>query len=245
MVSIANGDLHMTKTIVVLGATRGTGSLVTEALLEKGRRVRVVVRDTEKAHRLFGARVEMRQTDLARPGGALDEALSGADGVIFTAGVPPGFAREASLEAVDYGGLVATVRAAERAGLTGRFVYMTTMGIHRQTWLTRTLNVVKWNLLAWRRAAEEALLGSNLDGAVIRAGLLTNGPSPAGLDLAQGDRPVTLARTLSRADAARVLVAALEVPAGARDVSVFGAAGSPPPSDDALRALLGRGARSA
>jgi nucleoside-diphosphate-sugar epimerase len=204
MVSIANGDLHMTKTIVVLGATRGTGSLVTEALLEKGRRVRVVVRDTEKAHRLFGARVEMRQTDLARPGGALDEALSGADGVIFTAGVPPGFAREASLEAVDYGGLVATVRAAERAGLTGRFVYMTTMGI-----------------------------------------LLTNGPSPAGLDLAQGDRPVTLARTLSRADAARVLVAALEVPAGARDVSVFGAAGSPPPSDDALRALLGRGARSA
>lgn len=235
----------MTKTIVVLGATRGTGSLVTEALLERGRRVRVVVRDTEKAHRLFGARVEIRQTDLARPGGALDEALSGADGVIFTAGVPPGFAREASLEAVDHGGLVATVRAAERAGLTGRFVYMTTMGIHRQTWLTRTLNVVKWNLLAWRRAAEEALLGSNLDGAVIRAGLLTNGPSPAGLDIAHGDRPVTLARTLSRADAARVLVAALEVPAGARDVSVFSAAKSTPPSDDALRALLGRGAWSA
>ncbi|MDX2009868.1 MAG: NAD(P)H-binding protein [Myxococcaceae bacterium] len=233
----------MKKTIVVVGATRGTGLLATETLLAQGRRVRVVVRNTEKAHRLFAGRVEVHQTDLSRPGGALDEALAGADGLIFTAGVPPGLAREASLEKVDYGGLVATIRAAERAALEGRFVYMTTMGIHQQTWLTRTLNVVKWNLLAWRRAAEEALLASSLDGAVIRAGLLTNGPAPRGLDLAHGDRPVTLARTLSRADAARVLVAALEVPAGARDVSVFGAAGSPSPSDEALRALLGRIAR--
>lgn len=215
----------MAKTMVVIGATRGTGTRAVEQLLSQGHLVRVVARNVEKARRLFGSRVELEHTDLMNPGMKLEQAMAGADGVIFTAGIPPGLASEASLKKTDYGGLVAAVRAAERAKMTGRFVYMTTMGVHRQTWLTRTLDVVKWNLLQWRRAAEEELLASRLDGSVVRAGLLTNGRSTA-LDVAAGDRPVTLARTVSRNDAARVLVAAVQLAHGPRDLSVFGTSGA-------------------
>jgi uncharacterized protein YbjT (DUF2867 family) len=214
----------MADPVVVIGGTRGTGRLVVEALLHRGQPVRLVARNAAKARALFGDRVEHVLVDLAAPGPALEAALRGAGGLVFTAGVPPGFASEARLRAVDFGGVEATVQAARRAGFERRFVYLTTMGVHRRSWLIGVLDVVKWNILHWRAAAEQALLGSGLDAVVVRAGLLTDGVPGASLDLALGDRAVSLGTRVSRADLARVLLAALDAPKVARDFSVFAAA---------------------
>ncbi|MCA3012769.1 MAG: NAD(P)H-binding protein, partial [Myxococcaceae bacterium] len=188
----------------------------------------------------FGPTVPVVEVDLARPGGRLEAALAGAEHVVFTAGVPPGFARESTLEAVDFGGVRAAVEAARKSGLPGRFLYMTTMGLHRPTVLIHVLNFVKRNLVKWRLEAERAVLESGLDAMVLRAGLLTNGPaSQQHLDLAPNDRAVSLATTVSRADVARILVAGLSAPRLPRDLSVFASPGEPT-SDGSLPDVLAR-----
>jgi uncharacterized protein YbjT (DUF2867 family) len=217
----------MPDSIVVIGATRGTGTEVVRALVRRGRPVRVVARDVAKARALFGPTVEVFEVDLTRPTAVLDDALRGAAGVVFTAGVPPGFASEAQLRAVDYGGVRATIEAAQRVSFRGRFVYLTTMGVHRRTWLIRVLDVVKWNILRWRAEAERALRESGLDVVVVRAGLLTNAPAGAALDLAEGDRPVGLSTRVARADIAEVLLVALDDAKAA--LSVFARIGAARP----------------
>jgi uncharacterized protein YbjT (DUF2867 family) len=215
-----------TNPIVVIGATRGTGIEVVRALLQRGRPVRVVARNVTKARALFGPAVEVFEVDLARPTLALDDALRGAAGVVFTAAVPPGYAPETQLRAVDFGGVKATVEAARRAAFRGRFVYLTTMGVHRRTWLIRVLDVIKWNILRWRAEAERALRDSGLDVVIVRAGVLTNAPAGAALDIAEGDRPVGLSTRVSRADIAQVLLTALDDAHAARDLSVFAKTGA-------------------
>ncbi len=161
----------MARQVTVIGATRGTGRAVVELLLARGDTVRVVARNLEKARGLFGDRVELFEVDLTRAGPALDASLKGVDAVVFTAGVPPGFAFERTLELTDYGGVVAVIDAAGRAGFRGRLVYLTTMGLHRPSFAIRALDVIKWNLVKWRRAAEERLERSGLDVVTVRAGV--------------------------------------------------------------------------
>ncbi len=211
----------MADPIVVIGGTRGTGTLVVEALLRRGMPVRLLARNEKKARALFGDRVEYVTVDLAAPGMALESGLRGAGGLVFTAGVPPGFASEALLRAVEFGGVEATVQAALKTGFKGRFVYLTTMGVHERSWLIGVLDVVKWNILRWRAAAEKTLQDSGLDAVVVRAGLLTNGAAGAPLELKKGDRAVSLGTRVSRADVAEVLLAALTAPVLARDISVI------------------------
>jgi uncharacterized protein YbjT (DUF2867 family) len=188
--------------------------------------VRVVARNLAKARALFGQSVEVFEVDLARPTSTLDDALRGAAGVVFTAGVPPGFASGAQLRAVDFGGVAATVEAAKRASFCNRIVYLTTMGVHRRTWLIRVLDVIKWNILHWRAEAERALRDSGLDVVIVRAGLLTNAPAGSALDLAEGDRPVGLSTRVARVDVAQVLLTALDDAHSARDISVFAKPGA-------------------
>lgn len=68
--------------ILILGATGMLGQPVTHCLLEKGHRVRILVRNVEKAHRMFGGKVEFVE------GSALDRskievAIRGCDAVHF------------------------------------------------------------------------------------------------------------------------------------------------------------------
>ena len=98
---------------------------------------------------------------------------------------------------------------------------MSTMGLHQRTIWMRLLDIVKWNVLYWRAAAERELTTSGLDAVIVRAGILTNGNGGSELDIAPGDRPLTLATRIARADVARVLVNAIDSPTMARDVSVF------------------------
>ncbi|HET9953787.1 MAG TPA: NmrA family NAD(P)-binding protein [Polyangiaceae bacterium] len=67
---------------VITGATGHTGSVAARALLEAGRKVRVVVRDAAKASRLKSLGAEVFVADLADQA-ALAEAVRGAEGVFL------------------------------------------------------------------------------------------------------------------------------------------------------------------
>ena len=69
--------------ILVAGATGNTGSGVAAALLEKGRRVRVLARDRAKADGLAEQGAEVAIVDLDRPETLSDELLDGVGAVYF------------------------------------------------------------------------------------------------------------------------------------------------------------------
>ena len=67
---------------LITGATGNIGSLVVLRLLERGERPRVFVRDADKAHRLFGDRVEVAVGDLTDKA-SLATAMTGIDRVFL------------------------------------------------------------------------------------------------------------------------------------------------------------------
>ena len=74
---------------VITGATGNTGSVAAKALLAAGARVRVVVRDRQKAEGLRALGAEVVVADLTDEA-ALERAVAGAEGVYFLS--PPDMA---------------------------------------------------------------------------------------------------------------------------------------------------------
>ena len=68
---------------LVFGATGNIGSRVTHGLIEAGARPSIFVRDTRKAHGIFGDQVDIHTGDLERPDPSLVAALYGADGIFL------------------------------------------------------------------------------------------------------------------------------------------------------------------
>jgi uncharacterized protein YbjT (DUF2867 family) len=75
---MSNGDV-----ILVAGATGNTGSRVVTQLLERGRRVRALVRDESKAAGLLERGAEVAAVDLERPESLRDDLLEGVSAVYF------------------------------------------------------------------------------------------------------------------------------------------------------------------
>ena len=83
----------------------------------------------------------------------------------------------------------------------------------------RFLNFIKGDLSGWRARAEEAIVSSQIDCAIVRAGALTNGSG--GRSLSVTDRPLTFGTWVNRDDVASVIVEKIfAVDATPRDISV-------------------------
>jgi (4-alkanoyl-5-oxo-2,5-dihydrofuran-3-yl)methyl phosphate reductase len=67
---------------LITGATGDVGSKVAEEMLARGQRVRILVRNPDKAHVLFGGQVEMFVGNLADPS-ALTKAMEGVQSVFL------------------------------------------------------------------------------------------------------------------------------------------------------------------
>lgn len=196
---------------LVVGATAGTGLLVVKQLLAEGALVRVLVRNKAKAEVLFGDRVELSVGDLARPDQAFRDAFREVHDVVFTAGVASGRpAKRALIKAVEQEGTVAAIDAARTARITGRFLYMNTMGKGDRTLFMRFLNVMKPGLSQARTDVENAIRASGLSYVIVRASVLINsvgGRKP--LRIFAGDAPLHPWMLIPRADVARVITAIL------------------------------------
>ncbi len=198
--------------VLVLGATRGAGYLITQGLLREGYRVRVLARDPAKARTTFVGAVEVVAGDITKPD-TLPAALSAMEHVIVTVGVTKRPAGERLVRATEYDGTVNVLDAAVRAGLPGRFLYMSAVGNTRWSVLAFLLNLIKGNTLHWRRRAEARIRASGLGYTIVHAGILANAPAvQRPVHLAQHDYPMALRYRIGRADVAEVFVQALRHP---------------------------------
>ncbi len=115
--------------VLVTGATGFTGGHLARALVARGRRVRVLVRDVSKAKPLADAGMELAAGDLTDRA-AVERAVAGCDVVYHIAALY----REAKhadevYRQVNVGGTENILDAAEKAG-AGRVVHCSTVGVH-------------------------------------------------------------------------------------------------------------------
>lgn len=197
----ANGNASV---VLVAGATGGTGQEVVDQALEKGYRVRALVRDEAKARMLFGDRVQYVVGDVREPR-SLKKAVKGVDQVISALGANVQRDPENSPERVDYAGVKALAEAAKAAGAS-QFILVSSMGV---THPDHQLNAMLDNILSWKLKGEDAVRATGINYTIVRPGDLTNEPGGLrGVRLMQGD-PIGNEGAVSRSDVAAILVSAI------------------------------------
>jgi len=199
--------------VLVIGGTRGTGSLIVRSLERQKVPVRVLARGRAKAVALFSSSVEVIAGDITQPH-TLPHAIRGASHIVFTAGCRSGHpVGEAQIRTTEYEGVLNTLTAARDAGFDGRFLYMTSSGVHARSFWSISLNLYKGNTLVWRARAEAEIRASGLAYTIIRTGVLLNravGTHP--IRLTQEPLPLSPFYRIARADVAEAFVAALDHP---------------------------------
>ena len=190
--------------VLVAGATGGTGQEVVEQAIQKGFRVRALVRDEAKARTLFDDRVQYVVGDVREPR-SLKRAMKGVNQVICTLGSNVQRDPENSPQKVDYAGVKALAEAAKAAGVS-QFILVSSMGV---THPEHQLNAMLDNILEWKLKGEESVRATGINYTIVRPGSLTNEPGgQRGLRIMQGD-PINGEGTIARADVASVLVSAI------------------------------------
>jgi uncharacterized protein YbjT (DUF2867 family) len=106
---------------------------------------------------------------------------------------------------------------------------MSTVGVTTPSPAAALLNLIKRNILKWRKLAEEEIRSSGIDYTIIRAGMLTNDSAGRrAIEIGQSGYPLAFQYCISRADVAEVFVEALRHPETRRTrFNVVGGSGSP------------------
>jgi nucleoside-diphosphate-sugar epimerase len=180
--------------VLVAGAHGRLGSRVVALLLDRGHRVRALVRSEGQATGLRAAGVDAVVGDLR---GDVEWAADGCDATIFAAGAR----HRSELGAIDAGGAAKLAEAADRYEHS-RFVLASAIGAHRPE---RRNGGVR-EFLAAKQHAERRLARLSLPWTILRFGRLTERPGTGRIDtIVRAGEP----RTLSRDDAALAMVDAL------------------------------------
>jgi dihydroflavonol-4-reductase len=117
----------MTSTLVT-GATGKVGNAVARALHARGDRVRVLVRDVDRARSLLPSEVQMVRGDVTDPA-SVAEAVSGCELVFNAMGIPEQWLRDSGeFDRVNARGTENVVRAAREAGAR-RVVHTSTIDV--------------------------------------------------------------------------------------------------------------------
>ena len=199
----AEGD--MKPLVLVAGATGKTGALVVRQLQMKGYPVRAFVRNAAKAAERLGPDVEAVVGDLRDPA-SIAATLDGVDVVINAAGSGVPAADDNMPEHVDFEGARNLADAAAAAGVS-HYVLISSMGVTDDD---HELNRMFNNILIWKRKGEEAVAASGISYTIVRPGGLSDAPgNMQTIIFEQGDVPAR-GKVISRADLARVCVAAVQ-----------------------------------
>ncbi|MCP4001786.1 MAG: SDR family oxidoreductase [Gammaproteobacteria bacterium] len=192
------------QTVLVAGATGGTGRALVRDLQSQGYTVRAFVRDKSKARPVLGDEVsyvtgDVREIDTIYP--AMQDVAYVISAIGSTRSDPTN-----NPEAVDFGGVKNLADAAAAAGVR-QFVLVSSSGV---TDKDHFLNKQFDNILNWKFKGEQALRMSGVPYTIVRPGGLVNTPpGEFAVIFAQGD---TTGGRISREDLASVCVAALQVP---------------------------------
>ena len=221
----------MASTFCVVGATRGTGLQIASQLLQRGKHVRVVARDPEKARRLLGDRAQVFGADVTVPSSLRTALDADCRAIFFVTGGIGGrlfFGSASKIRDVTYHGLVNVVEVARANGFGGRIVLLSGMGADRPSLAGAILNAIKGNLQRNMVDRERYLEGCGLDYTACRGAVLTD--EPGGQQRVRVTAPthsLDFRCRLARADFARVLIVASKLAAASRKVyDVFDEPGS-------------------
>jgi nucleoside-diphosphate-sugar epimerase len=114
--------------VAVTGATGLIGNALVKRLVLEGHRVRALVRDVDRAKRLLPAAVELERGDL-EDSGSIARAVSGADWLFHTAGMPQQWQPDDSVfDRINRKGTASVMQVALSSGVK-RVVYTSTMDV--------------------------------------------------------------------------------------------------------------------
>jgi nucleoside-diphosphate-sugar epimerase len=229
----------------VIGATRGTGLLITQQLLRAGSSVRVLARNPDKARRLLGSRAEIRHGDVTDAQSVRDGITRDCRAIFFTVAATGGidgrglFASERSIRNVTYQGALNVVDSARAVGFEGRFMLPSVVGADRSSVTIRILDRVKCGLQRNLTERELYLRASGLDYTIVRAPILTNAlAGDADMRIDRAIHKLTAGPKISRGDLARVLILASEQSVASRKTfDLFSAKGVVPSDQQLLEQL--------
>lgn len=193
------------ETVLVAGASGGTGRELLSRLRPTDLRVKATTRDPERIDALdrLGAD-EVVVGDLLQQPDA-DRAAAGVDAVLCAVGTRPGL--EALTGAfVDGKGVINLVDAALEAGVE-HFVFESSLGVGTaRRGLPLPARVAIRPILRAKSRAETHLRQSGLSYTILRPGRLTDDPPTGAVVVGEGGDSVT--GSVPRADIARLMVAA-------------------------------------
>jgi NADH dehydrogenase len=204
--------------ILVVGATGQLGGLIARALIDRGRPVRILVREGSSPDALVAAGAEPVTGDLKDPT-SLHAACAGVDTVITTAN-SSARGGDDTVDSVDRAGNRHLIEAAEANGVH-RFLFISNLGANPDSPVP---------FMAAKGETEQRLRDSNLCWTVIEPNLfmdklpvaVVGGPTLAGKPVTlvgQGQRVHSL---IAMRDVAEYAVAALDHPESERQVLVLG-----------------------
>jgi uncharacterized protein YbjT (DUF2867 family) len=214
-----------TKTVLVAGATGQTGKLVVKELTAQGYEVRALVRDLDKGRQALGDGVTLVKGDVKDPA-SLGAAFAGADAIVSAIGARAAKGPD-NPEAVDYQGVKNLVDAARTAGVK-QFVLVSSRSVTQED---NALNRMFGNVLIWKLKGVDYLRNSGVPYTVVRPGGLTNAAGgDKDLVFEQGDK-VSAQTVITRADVARICVAALQYREALNRTFETSATAGPPVTD--------------
>ena len=231
----------------VIGATHGTGLLITQQLLRAGSSVRVLARNPDKARRLLGSRADIRHGDVTDAQSVRDGITRDCRAIFFTVAATGGidghglFASESTIRNVTYQGVLNVVDSARAVGFEGRIMLPSVVGADRSSVMIRILDRVKCGLQRNLTERELYLRASGLDYTMVRAPILTNAlAGDADIRIDRAIHKLTAGPKISRGDLARVLILASEQTVASRKTFDLFSAKGVVPSDQQLLGQLER-----
>ena len=231
----------------IVGATRGTGLLITQRLLQAGASVRVVARNPERARRLLGKQADICHGDVTDAQSVGDAIAEDYRAIFFAVAATGGidgrglFAPETMIRNTTYQGLLNVVDSACAIGFEGRFILPSVVGADRSSAMIRILDRIKCGLQRNLIERELYLRASGLDYTIVRAPILTNAPGGgANIRITRAINKLKAGPKISRGDLARVMIlASQQTVASRKTFDLFGAKGVAP-SDQQILEQLGR-----
>jgi nucleoside-diphosphate-sugar epimerase len=242
----SGGNTPKSKThFCIVGATRGTGLLIAQHLLQGGSSVRVVVRDPDKARRLLGNRVDISHGDVTDSRSVREAIAEDCTAIFFTVAATGGidgrglFGSQTRIREVTYQGLLNVIEAARSGGFNGRIILPSLAGLDRPSVMIRILDKVKPGLQRNLIQRELQLRASGLDYTIVRAPILINAPAGAAeIHIAKTIDKLTAGSKISRGDLARVMILASQHDIASRKIfELFSARGDTPSDEQLLKEL--------
>jgi uncharacterized protein YbjT (DUF2867 family) len=187
--------------VVVLGGHGQIARQLLARLAARGDRARGIVRNPDHADDLRGFGAEPVVGDVEREN--ITPLVAGADAVVMAAGAGPGSGPERK-RTVDLGGALKLIEAAKANGVD-RYVMVSAMGAADPESAQGPMRPY----IQAKADADAALVASGLEFTIVRPGRLTDDPGTGGVEAAErlGRRG-----SITRADTAAVLLAALDTP---------------------------------